>query len=73
MMARRDVIGIAPTGTGKTIAFGIPMLEYIQHNEQRVQEVVHSTHPRAGKYKCAGADVAGTLYPQIRIASLYGG
>lgn len=29
MMAGRDIIGIAPTGTGKTLAFGIPMLEYI--------------------------------------------
>ena len=29
MMEGRDVMGIAPTGTGKTIAFGIPMLEYV--------------------------------------------
>ena len=27
MMEGRDVIAIAPTGTGKTCAFGIPMLE----------------------------------------------
>lgn len=40
MMAGADVNAIAPTGTGKTCAFGIPMLEYIQLNDPEVQEVV---------------------------------
>lgn len=29
MMSGADVNAIAPTGTGKTCAFGIPMLEYV--------------------------------------------
>ena len=40
MMEGRDVIAIAPTGTGKTCAFGIPMLEYVNLNDRRVQELV---------------------------------
>ena len=40
MMSGADVNAIAPTGTGKTCAFGIPMLEYVQLNEPEVQEVV---------------------------------
>ncbi len=40
MMAGADINAIAPTGTGKTCAFGIPMLEYVQLNDPRVQEVV---------------------------------
>ncbi|MGI6699849.1 MAG: DEAD/DEAH box helicase [Christensenellales bacterium] len=40
MMDGHDIIAIAPTGTGKTIAFGIPMLEYIDMQDDRVQEVV---------------------------------
>lgn len=40
MMSGADVNAIAPTGTGKTCAFGIPMLEYVQLNESEVQEVV---------------------------------
>ncbi len=40
MMNGVDINAIAPTGTGKTCAFGIPMLEYIQLNDPNVQEVV---------------------------------
>ena len=37
MMSGADINAIAPTGTGKTCAFGIPMLEYLQLRDNRVQ------------------------------------
>ena len=40
MMSGTDINAIAPTGTGKTCAFGIPMLEYVQLKDSRIQEVV---------------------------------
>lgn len=40
MMEGHDINAIAPTGTGKTCAFGIPMLEYVQLDDERVQEIV---------------------------------
>ena len=40
MMSGVDINAIAPTGTGKTCAFGIPMLEYIALKDNRVQEIV---------------------------------
>ena len=40
MMSGADINAIAPTGTGKTCAFGIPMLEYISLKDNRVQEIV---------------------------------
>lgn len=40
MMEGHDINAIAPTGTGKTCAFGIPMLEYVQLEDERVQEIV---------------------------------
>lgn len=40
MMSGADINAIAPTGTGKTCAFGIPMLEYLQLRDSRVQEIV---------------------------------
>ena len=40
MMEGVDINAIAPTGTGKTCAFGIPMLEYVQLRDSRVQEIV---------------------------------
>jgi ATP-dependent RNA helicase RhlE len=34
-LARRDVIGIAQTGTGKTAAFALPILHHLAENRQR--------------------------------------
>ena len=39
-MAWKDVIAKAPTGTGKTFAFGIPMVEHIDPAAQEVQALV---------------------------------
>jgi ATP-dependent RNA helicase DeaD len=36
----RDVMGQAQTGTGKTAAFGMPMLEYVDPDEPEVQAIV---------------------------------
>jgi ATP-dependent RNA helicase DeaD len=40
MLAGRDVIGQAQTGTGKTAAFGLPLLEYIEPESPDVQALV---------------------------------
>ena len=39
-MAWKDVIAKAPTGTGKTFAFGIPMVEHIDPSSDAVQGLV---------------------------------
>jgi len=40
LLQGKDVIGQAQTGTGKTAAFGIPMLERLQRNYRHVQGLV---------------------------------
>ena len=48
MMAGHDVIAKAPTGTGKTCAFGIPVAEHILAGKQVPAGRHHGPHPGAG-------------------------
>ena len=40
LLAGRDVIGQAQTGTGKTAAFGLPLLEFVDPESPEVQALV---------------------------------
>ena len=73
MMEGHDVIAIAPTGTGKTVAFGIPMLEYINLKDNRIQELVLA--PTRELAVQIGEELEKLAYyiPEVRICVLYGG
>ena len=84
-MQWKDVIAKAPTGTGKTFAFGIPMIEHIDAAQEAVQGLILAP-PRELAIQirdelvdlCAfqiGDELRGllTYYEGIRVAVLYGG
>lgn len=73
MMRGSDIIGIAPTGTGKTCAFGIPMLEYMSLKDARIQELVLA--PTRELAMQIGDELQKLAYyiKEAKIAVLYGG
>ena len=72
-MQWRDVIAKAPTGTGKTFAFGIPMIEHVDPECQDVQGLILA--PTRELAIQIGDELRGllTYYQGIRVAVLYGG
>ena len=72
-MQWKDVIAKAPTGTGKTFAFGIPMIEHIDPELEAVQGLILA--PTRELAIQIGDELRGllTYYNGIRVAVLYGG
>ena len=69
----KDVIAKAPTGTGKTFAFGIPMIEHVDPDCADVQGLILA--PTRELAIQIGDELRGllTYYQGIRVAVLYGG
>ena len=72
-MQWKDVIAKAPTGTGKTFAFGIPMIEHIDVKSDAVQGLILA--PTRELAIQIGDELRGllTYFEGIRVAVLYGG
>ena len=69
----KDVIAKAPTGTGKTFAFGIPMIEHIDAESDDLQGLILAPTRELAIQICE--ELRGLLryYKNIRVAVVYGG
>ena len=73
MMAWKDVVAKAPTGTGKTFAYGIPIVEHIDPEDETVQAVILApTRELAIQITEEMRDLAA-FRPGVRTVCLYGG
>ena len=73
MMDWQDVIAKAPTGTGKTFAYGIPIVEHIDPEDESVQAVILApTRELAIQITGELRDIAA-YKPGVRSVCLYGG
>ena len=72
-MQWKDVIAKAPTGTGKTFAFGIPMIEHIDASSDALQGLILA--PTRELAIQIGDELRSllTYFEGIRVAVLYGG
>ena len=73
MMEWKDVVAKAPTGTGKTFAYGIPIVEHIDPEDETVQAVILApTRELAIQITEELRDLAA-FRPGVRTVCLYGG
>ncbi len=73
VMEGRDVIAKAPTGTGKTCAFGIPLIECLNPDMKDLQAVVLCPTRELCEQITNDLRALIRFNPAIRIASIYGG
>ena len=73
MLAWRDVIAKAPTGTGKTCAFGIPVIESLNQELARPQTVVLAPTRELAQQIAGDLEDLAHFMPAVRIACVYGG
>jgi ATP-dependent RNA helicase DeaD len=68
-----DVVGLAKTGTGKTAAFGLPLLQKIDADNTAVQAVILVPTRELGQQIFINLETYTKYLPEISIASVCGG
>jgi ATP-dependent RNA helicase DeaD len=68
-----DVIGHSQTGTGKTAAFGLPLLEKIDYNNSNIQSVVICPTRELAVQVRSEINMMGQYLPQLKTVAIYGG
>lgn len=73
MMAGGDLIGQAQTGTGKTAAFGIPLLEKVDAKNKNVQAIILCPTRELAIQVCEELKLFSKYKRGINIVPVYGG
>lgn len=73
MLAGRDVIAKAPTGTGKTCAFGIPVAEHIDAALKAPQAVIMAPTRELAQQIAEELTALTYFMPEVEVACVYGG
>ena len=72
LLEGRDVIGQAKTGTGKTVAFGIPMIERIDPRDDSVQALILVPTRELAQQVASDLKDYGK-YLSVKVLAVYGG
>ena len=73
MMEGKDIIAKAPTGTGKTCAFGIPLIRGLDQSRNYPQAVVMAPTRELAQQITEDLQDLAHFYPDIRVVTVYGG
>lgn len=72
LLAGRDVIGQAQTGTGKTFAYSIPLLERIDPKRKSVQALILCPTRELSLQVCREIEKL-SIYTNVKATTIYGG
>lgn len=73
VMSGRDVIGIAQTGTGKTLAYLLPLLRQLSFSGQKDPRILILVPTRELVIQVVGEIQKLTAYMSVRVVGIYGG
>ena len=73
LLEGKDVIGQAQTGTGKTFAYAIPLLEKLDFNSKRIQALVMCPTRELSLQVSKEIKKLASKISKIRVATIYGG
>ncbi|GAA4781048.1 DEAD/DEAH box helicase [Actinomycetospora chlora] len=73
LLAGRDVLGLAQTGTGKTAAFALPMISAVEPAQKNVQALVLTPTRELAIQVAEAIERLGTAVPGLEVVQLYGG
>jgi len=73
IMSGCDLVGIAQTGTGKTLAYLLPILRQMAYSDQREARVLILVPTRELTLQVAGEIAKLTAHSTVRVGAVYGG
>ncbi len=73
LAGNRDFIGLAQTGTGKTAAFGLPLLDLVDENSRETQALVLAPTRELGLQIVSDLENFSERFKKLNITAVYGG
>ena len=73
LMLGRDLVGQAQTGTGKTAAFALPLLERLQEGQRKPQALVLAPTRELAMQVADSFKAYAAGHPHLRVLAVYGG
>ncbi len=73
LTSKKDVVALAQTGTGKTLAFGVPLLQLIDRTNPTVQAVILVPTRELGQQIYSNIVAYAAQLPEVTAAVFYGG
>lgn len=73
LTSKKDVITLAKTGSGKTVAFGVPLIQLIDRTNPTVQAVILVPTRELGQQVQSQIALYAAKLPQVTTAVVYGG